>query len=322
MWVPVAGLPPRLALSAFSGAGRFCILSSGAARWKDVPARNRRGLSDFQPQLLPSESFRDLPAWVSKGRFESRRYIISPRLAETVVQFLLKQDDCKMVLEFNPGPGILTQALLQRGATVIAVESDKTFIPHLESLGKKLGGKLHVLHCDFFKLDPRSYGKIMANPQNPNLYHALSVLWQVACEIKLLHVEPCSSFDIHTQSGQLEKPEWRESSEQQRQQNLCFIQLTPRRNLFTKNLTPVNYDVFFHMLKQCFMKRNAKLIDHLNSLSPIDAMDILKKIKQKKTTKITKMYPEDFKHLFETIECSQNYTCKWLYDDFMEEVVI
>lgn len=107
MWVPAAGLPPRLALPAFSGAGRFCILRSGAARWKDVPARNRRGLSDSQPQLLPSEGFRDLPAWASKGRFESRRYIISPRLAETVVQFLLKQDGCKTVLEFNPGESVV-----------------------------------------------------------------------------------------------------------------------------------------------------------------------------------------------------------------------
>lgn len=107
MWVPVAGLPPRLALSAFSGAGRFCILRSGAARWKDVPARNRRGLSDFQPQLLPSECFGDLPAGASKCRFEPRRYILSPRLAKTVVRYLLKQDNCKMVLEFNPGESVV-----------------------------------------------------------------------------------------------------------------------------------------------------------------------------------------------------------------------
>lgn len=33
------------------------------------------------------------------------------------------------------------------------------------------------------------------------------------------------------------------------------------------------------------------------------------------------MYPQDFKRLFETIECSKDYTCKWLYDDFMEEIV-
>ena len=56
---------------------------------------------------------------------------------------------------------------------------------------------------------------------------------------------------------------FQESLEQQTQQNLCFTQFTPRRNLFTQNLTPVNYDVFFHMLKHCFLKRNAKLIHQL-----------------------------------------------------------
>ncbi|KAM5204777.1 dimethyladenosine transferase 2, mitochondrial [Hipposideros larvatus] len=396
MWAPVAGLPPRLTLSAFSGAGRFCVLRHRAARWKDVPARNSRGLSDFHPQLLPSQGFGDSPSWLSKCRFEARHYIINPKLAETVVQILWdKQDACKVFLECNPGPGILTQALIERGARVIALESDRTFIPHLESLGKNLDGKLDVVHCDFFKLDPRSHGvvkppsvtsqllfqnlgiealpwsrgiplkvvgifptkngrktlwkllhdiysctsiyrygrvelnlfinekecqKLMANPQTPRLYQALSVLWQVACEVELLHVEPWSSFDIYTQSGQLEKRKCKESLEEMKQ-NLCFIRLTPRRNLFTENLTPVNYDVFFHMLKQCFMKRNAKLIDHLCSLSPVDAMDILKQIRKKEKTKITNMYPRDFKHLFETIECSKGYTCKWLYDDFMEDIV-
>ncbi|XP_019514593.1 PREDICTED: dimethyladenosine transferase 2, mitochondrial [Hipposideros armiger] len=396
MWAPVAGLPPRLTLSAFSGAGRFCVLRHRAARWKDVPARNSRGLSDFHPQLLPSQGFGDSPSWLSKCRFEARHYLINPKLAETVVQILWdKQDACKVFLECNPGPGILTQALIERGARVIALESDRTFIPHLESLGKNLDGKLDVVHCDFFKLDPRSHGvvkppsvtsqllfqnlgiealpwsrgiplkvvgifptkngrktlwkllhdiysctsiyrygrvelnlfinekecqKLMANPQTPRLYQALSVLWQVACEVELLHVEPWSSFDIYTQSGQLEKPKCKESLEEMKQ-NLCFIRLTPRRNLFTENLTPVNYDVFFHMLKQCFMKRNAKLIDHLCSLSPVDAMDILKQIRKKEKTKITNMYPRDFKHLFETIECSKGYTCKWLYDDFMEDII-
>lgn len=104
MWAPVAGLPPRLTLSAFSGAGRFCVLRHGAARWKDVPARNSRGLSDFHPQLLPSQGFGDSPSWLSKCRFEARHYIINPKLAETVVQILWdKQDACKVFLECNPG---------------------------------------------------------------------------------------------------------------------------------------------------------------------------------------------------------------------------
>ena len=83
--------------------------------------------------------------------------------------------------------------------------------------------------------------------------------------------ESCLSFGTYTANGQLAKQKHRESLEQ----NLCFIQLTPRRDLFTGDLTPFNYDVFFHMLRQCFTKCSAKLIDHLHSLSPIDAMHIL-----------------------------------------------
>ncbi|XP_006756106.1 PREDICTED: dimethyladenosine transferase 2, mitochondrial [Myotis davidii] len=396
MWAPMAGLSPRLTLAAFPGAARLCLWRAGAARWKGVPARNRRGLSDFRPKLAPREGFKVPPSGVSKSRLESKRYILSPDLAETMVPFLLRNDGCDLILEINPGPGILTRALLQRGARVIALENDKTFIPHLESLGKKLGGKLHVLHCDFFKLDPRSFGvikpvvnskllfkkfgietlpwskgiplkvvgifptknekkmiwkvlhdiysctsiyrygrvelnfffnelesqRMMASPLNPNLYYALSVLWQVAYDVKLLHTEPWSSFDMCSQSGQREKPENKESLEQQTQQNLCLIQLTPHKDLFSQHLTSVNYDVFFHMTKQCFLKRHGKLIDHLTSLSPIDAMDILKKIRHDKTIKIIDMYPSDFKCLFETIECSKDHTCKWLYDDFMEDVIV
>lgn len=43
---------------------------------------------------------------VSKSRLESKRYILSPRLAETLVQFLLKKDGCNLILEFNPGESV------------------------------------------------------------------------------------------------------------------------------------------------------------------------------------------------------------------------
>ncbi|XP_049724003.1 dimethyladenosine transferase 2, mitochondrial [Elephas maximus indicus] len=394
MWVTVAGLPARPTLSVLTGAGRFCILGSGIVTRKDLPQVPRRDLSDSRPQPLPCPDIRESSSCVSKYRLEYKRYVTSRRLAETLAQIVNgKRKTPPLVLECNPGPGILTQALLESGARVVALESDKTFIPHLESLGKNLDGQLDVVHCDFFKLDPRNrslikppimisqmlfqnlgiraipwstgiplkvigifpvknekkilwkliydlysctsiykygrvelnmfisekeYQKLRAKPKNPNLYQALSVLWQVACDIKLLHMEPWSSFDLHTQNGQLENTKHRELSGLI-QQNLCFIQMTPRRNLFTENLTPLNYNVFFHMLKQCFGKRNAKLLDHLRSLSPIDPKDILTQIRKHENAKITNMCPEDFKLLFETIECSKDYTYKWLCDDIIED---
>ncbi|XP_037678530.1 dimethyladenosine transferase 2, mitochondrial [Choloepus didactylus] len=391
---PVAGHPVRLTLSALASPGRFCIFGSGTVTRKDLPMVSSRALSDSLPQPLLCPDFGEPSSCLPKCRLDSKRYVTSRKLAKTLAGILQRQRKkaCKLFLECNPGPGILTQALLETGARVIALESDKTFIPHLESLGKNLNGRLEVVHCDFFKLDTKSggllrspsmisqmlfqnlgiearpwsagvplkvigvfpfkserkalwkllydlysctsiyrygrvelymfisekeYQKLTANPRKASLYQALSVLWQVACNIKLLHVEPWSSFDVYTQSGQLEKPNPRES--ELIQQNLYFIQMTPRKNLFTENLTPINYDVFFHMLKQCFGKRNAKLIDHLSSLSAVDAMDVLTQAKKNDKVKITNLYPQDFKNLFEIIEYSKDYTYKWVCNDIMEE---
>ena len=86
---------------------------------------------------------------------------------------------------------------------------------------------------------------------------------------------------------------------------MCLIQLTPVQDLFTENLTSANYDIFFHMLKQCFMMHNFKIMDHLQSLSPVNAMAVLKQIEKHGDMKMTNQYPQGFKQLFETIECSK-----------------
>ncbi|XP_006897819.1 PREDICTED: dimethyladenosine transferase 2, mitochondrial [Elephantulus edwardii] len=394
MWVPMAALSARLTLSAVTGAGALCILGPRVVRRKECSEALRRALSDSRPQPLPSP-VESSP--VHRCRLEHKRYITSRKLAGILALLLQeKQNTPQVVLECNPGPGILTQALLETGARVIALESERTFIPHLESLGKQHHGKLDVVHCDFFKMDPQNsglvkppvvlsqtlfhdleiegfpwsagiplkvfgifpmknekkalwkliyslysctsiyrygrvelnmfisekeYQKLMAKPTDGNLYQVLSVLWQVACNIRLLHMEPWSSFDLYTQNGQLHKIKSKELAELI-QQNLYFVQMTPRKALFTENLTPVNYEVFFHMLKQCFVKRNANLVDHLHSLSPVDAMDLLSKIRKHKNMKITNMYPLDFKRLFEAVECSRGYTYKWLCNDIIEDKIM
>ncbi|XP_075387487.1 dimethyladenosine transferase 2, mitochondrial [Tenrec ecaudatus] len=394
MWVPVAGLCPRLALSILTGCGRVRILGSGVGTRKDFAQTPRRAFSDSLAQPLPCPETVESPSCVPKYRLDNKRYVTSLSVAETLAQMLQEtQKPPSVILECNPGPGILTQALLKTGARVVALESERTFIPHLESIGKSLHGQLDVVHCDFFKLDPRTggfmkppvmtsqmlfqhlgiqalpwsagipfkiigifpiksekkalwkliydlyactsifkygrvelnifisekeYQKLMARPKNPNLYQVLSVLWQVACDIKVLHTELWSSFDLYNQNGPLEKTKHGELSELV-QQKLYFIRMTPRRNLFTENLTPVNYNVFFYMLKHCFGKRNAKIVDHLPSISPVDAVDILMQIRKHKNVKTINMCPEDFKHLFEAIECAKDYTYKWLCEDIMED---
>ena len=57
------------------------------------------------------------------------------------------------VFEVGPGPGGLTQALLQAGAIVTAVERDERCLPALAELGGHFPGKLDVINEDALKID-------------------------------------------------------------------------------------------------------------------------------------------------------------------------
>uniref|UniRef100_A0A8C6REZ2 rRNA adenine N(6)-methyltransferase n=1 Tax=Nannospalax galili TaxID=1026970 RepID=A0A8C6REZ2_NANGA len=395
MWGPALGLPPRLTLSVL-GPGRCCILGSGASMRKDLRGRNRRGFSDFHPQPLSDLDCEESPSWVSKSRSEPTRHVTSKKLAKALVGTLLGhyRPSRQLLLECNPGPGILTEALLKAGAKVVALESGKTFIPHLESLRKILDGELQVVHCDFFKMDPRNqelirpelsshklfqnlgvkaaawsagvplkifgilpskyerkilwkivydlyscasiyrYGrielnlfigdrefkKLTATPQRPDLYHVLSVLWQVACEIKILRMEHWSSFGLYTESGHLEKSNAIPSY--LLMERLFSLRISLFCRHLNQNLNPINYDIFFHMVKHCFGKRNAPLLHHLRSLSTVDPGDILRQIRRNPGETVLRMYPQDFKRLFEAIEQSEETVFKWVYDESLDDIVI
>jgi 16S rRNA (adenine1518-N6/adenine1519-N6)-dimethyltransferase len=57
------------------------------------------------------------------------------------------------VFEVGPGPGGLTRALLEGGASVTAVERDRRCIPALEELGGHFPGKLAVIEGDALEVD-------------------------------------------------------------------------------------------------------------------------------------------------------------------------
>ncbi|XP_011811164.1 PREDICTED: dimethyladenosine transferase 2, mitochondrial [Colobus angolensis palliatus] len=405
MWIPVARLPPRLRLSALAGAGRFCILGSGAATRKHLPARNRRGLSDCSPQLLPEPDFRNPPKKASRSSLDFKRYVTDRRLAETLAQIVCGKPNRPphLLLECNPGESCW-------------IAFSWMCIIYSNSLGKNLDGKLRVIYCDFFRIDPRSGGAIKPPAMSSEeLFKNLGIeevpwtagiplkvfgmfpsrgekraLWKLAYDLysctsiykfgrieinmfigekefqRLLHcvsaaveevvevnaqclagfpplswtrgkllrldpacgkwpyplcalMEPWSSFDVYTRSGRLESTKRKEVLELL-QQKLYLVQMTPRQNLFADSLTPMNYNIFFHLLKHCFGRRTATVIDHLRSLTPLDARDILMQIGKEEDEKVVNMHPQDFKRLFETIECSEDCAYKWLYDETLEDM--
>ncbi len=59
----------------------------------------------------------------------------------------------RAVIEVGPGPGGLTRALLEDGATVIAVEKDRRFLPLLEELAAAAEGRLAIVEADALAVD-------------------------------------------------------------------------------------------------------------------------------------------------------------------------
>src|SRR6476659_346010 len=57
------------------------------------------------------------------------------------------------VYEVGPGPGGLTRALLDAGASVYAVERDRRCIPALAELQSEFAGRLEVIGADALKID-------------------------------------------------------------------------------------------------------------------------------------------------------------------------
>ncbi len=67
------------------------------------------------------------------------------------------------VLEIGPGPGVLTEALLEAQANVVAIELDSTLAHALERLQKE-GSHLKVLQNDVLKTSWREIASQLLNP--------------------------------------------------------------------------------------------------------------------------------------------------------------
>ncbi|XP_036614185.1 dimethyladenosine transferase 2, mitochondrial isoform X2 [Trichosurus vulpecula] len=364
MWGSVTGLPPRLLTATMA-------LTCLRRRWETGPGCGTRSHRLLSQSCLEPRTTNIVEKSVSLHNRPWQRYFLgSAKMANTVVHLLQAGPPGAgpHVLECNPGPGILTCALLNAGLRVVALESDLTFLPYLTTLKKHPGRQLEVIYCNFFHRDPskttppppppvmltetlfkkleirqvpwvadvpvkivgffptkyerkalwklihdlyscssiynygrielnmfiseKEYKKIISKP-GQKYYRPLSVLWQTACEIKLLHMEYESK-------------------------NLCFIRLTPRRNLFTNNFTPTNSSNFIFLVKLCLNKSKTKLIDTFSSWCISDTEDLLQELKKQQHETIGSLYPKEFKYLFEALERSETFTQKWLYDHFLQ----
>ncbi|KAF4083772.1 hypothetical protein AMELA_G00120390 [Ameiurus melas] len=366
-------------------SGRMCRnLSAAAANFQS----QLRPLSRYDPLDLGEVEENTRKALTCK---HLRRFIIDPELARVVTEHLTPDiDEGKAVIfECNPGPGVLTRTLLNCGAhRVVALESDKSFLPELQ-LECKLDGQLQVIHCDFFKLDPigqgsmkppamfseklftdlrisevpwtadvpvkvvgilsqrnernmlwklvyalyerlsvfrygrvelimfiseREYTKLAARPGDYRNYQALSALWQMACDIELLHQEPWSSFVTASKHGGPAIPK----STHVPNDHLCLVRITPREDLFSSSITPFNSSTLVMMVKQCLTKRRCRLIDKLNSWSTGSGTDLLLQMGLFEDVMTGQISPSEYKRLFELMEKSEEFKQSWLYNEILE----
>ncbi len=65
----------------------------------------------------------------------------------------IKPDISKPILEIGPGPGALTQHLLDAGCHVIVIEKDARFIPILKNMATNSKGTLTIHHADVLKVN-------------------------------------------------------------------------------------------------------------------------------------------------------------------------
>nr|XP_009685016.1 PREDICTED: dimethyladenosine transferase 2, mitochondrial [Struthio camelus australis] len=167
-----------------------------------------------------------------------------------------------------------------------------------------------------FFISEKEYEVLTAKPGEVRAYQALTVLWQVGCEIQLLHMEPWSSFITNLKNGGLAVPKstWLPND------HLCLVRLTPRQSLFTGGMKPTNSATFIFMVKQCLAKPRSRLIDRLNSWSLYNGRKLLRELEIPENAQTVNLYPEDYRRLFEALQNSSVFTESWFHDEVLESI--
>ncbi len=102
----------------------------------------------------PPEPLRDIIArhGLSASKALGQNFILDRQLLARVAAIPGSLQG-ERVYEVGPGPGGLTRALLDAGASVVAVERDRRCIPALAELQSEFEGKLDVIETDALKVD-------------------------------------------------------------------------------------------------------------------------------------------------------------------------
>jgi 16S rRNA (adenine1518-N6/adenine1519-N6)-dimethyltransferase len=88
---------------------------------------------------------------ISLRKSLGQHFLIDDGVIGRILRLAAPQAD-DVVLEVGPGIGTLTEALLRRGATVVAVEKDERLLPLLAELRSRYPDRLTLIHADALDL--------------------------------------------------------------------------------------------------------------------------------------------------------------------------
>jgi 16S rRNA (adenine1518-N6/adenine1519-N6)-dimethyltransferase len=104
--------------------------------------------------LTTAEPLRDIIArhGLSASKALGQNFILDRRLLARIAQIPGRLEGHR-VYEVGPGPGGLTRALLDAGATVTAVERDRRCVPALAEVQQQFPGRLDLIEADALSVD-------------------------------------------------------------------------------------------------------------------------------------------------------------------------
>ena len=105
----------------------------------------------------PTEPLRDVIArhGLQASKSLGQNFILDRQLLARIAEMPGPLEG-QSVYEVGPGPGGLTHALLDAGASVVAVERDRRCIPALAELEARFPGRLRVLDADALSIDEQA----------------------------------------------------------------------------------------------------------------------------------------------------------------------